>query len=165
MYMKKIDIMPGKENLFYDEVGKRPIFVKFYMDGCPHCENMKPAWNELENDLINNYEGDFTIMAVNANALNTLKSPIIENVEGFPTIFIINKDGSKGIDYNGDRSKADMLNFVLSNFNIKKMRSPTTYPLRVKKQNIRKTKSKKIKKSKKSKKSKKNIKRTRKYRG
>ena len=160
--MKKIDIVVGKENLFYDEVGKRPIFVKFYMDGCLHCENMKPAWNELENDLINNYEGDFTIMAVNANALNQLKSPIIENVEGFPTIFMVNKDGSKGIDYNGDRSKTDMLNFVLSNSNVKKSRLPTPYPRRIKRQKIKKSKSKKLNKSKKVKKY---NRRTRRYRG
>ena len=73
--MKKIDIFPGKENLFYGEVGKHAIFVKFYMDGCPHCENMKQDWIELENELLQNYYGDLTIMSVNARALNNLKSP------------------------------------------------------------------------------------------
>lgn len=115
--MKKIDIRPGKENLFYDEIGKRPIFVKFYMDGCPHCEIMKPAWEELENDLLNNYDGDFTIMSVNARSLNTLKGPIVENVQGFPTLFVINRNGTKGLDYNGSRTKDDMLNFILHNNN------------------------------------------------
>ena len=123
--MKILDINPGKENLFYNEIGKRPIFVKFYMDGCPHCENMKPAWKELENSLINNYDGDFTIMSVNARTLNTLKSPITEKVQGFPTLFVINKNGSKGIDYNGTRTKDDMLSFLLHNkLGIYKKQSP-----------------------------------------
>jgi thiol-disulfide isomerase/thioredoxin len=158
--MKKLDIALGKENLFYEEVGKRPIFVKFYMDGCPHCENMKPAWNQLANDLTTNYDGDFTIMDVNANTLNTLKSPLVENVEGFPTIFTIKKDGTKGLDYNGDRSEADMLSFILSNSDIrKKQHSLTPYPM--KKLKHKRSRSKKTKRSKKYKKSKKSTKRRR----
>lgn len=113
--MKKIDIMPGKENLFYSEVGKHPIFVKFYMDGCPHCENMKQDWIDLENELLNNYSGDLTVMSVNARALNTLKSPLTSQVNGFPTIFMIKRDGSKGLDFQGERTKDDMLEFVLEN--------------------------------------------------
>lgn len=113
--MKKINIIPGNEHLFNDEVGKRPIFVKFYMDGCPHCENMKPAWRELENELISNYTGDFTIMNVNARALNNIDNPIVRDIQGFPTIFMINKDGRKMADYDGDRSKKDMLTFIENN--------------------------------------------------
>jgi len=115
MYMKKIDIMQGKENLFYSEVGKHSIFVKFYMDGCPHCENMKQDWIDLENELLNNYSGDLTVMSVNARTLNTLKSPLTSQVNGFPTIFMIERDGSKGLDFQGERTKDDMLKFVLEN--------------------------------------------------
>ena len=127
--MKKLDIRPGRESLFYDEIGKRPIFVKFYMDGCPHCEIMKPAWEELENDLLNNYDGDFTIMSVNARSLNTLKGPIVENVQGFPTLFIINKNGTKGMDYNGVRTKDDMLSFLLHNKVYIHKKQSFSYPL------------------------------------
>lgn len=121
--MKKIDIFPGKENLFYGEVGKHPIFVKFYMDGCPHCENMKQDWIELENELLKNYDGDLTIMSVNARTLNNLKSPLISSIRGFPTIFMINKNGSKGLEFEGDRTKDMMLQFLLSNSDIKQKQS------------------------------------------
>lgn len=117
--MKKIDILPGKENLFYSEVGKHPIFVKFYMDGCPHCENMKQDWIELENELLKNYDGELTIMSVNARALNNLRTPLTSSIRGFPTIFMINKDGSKGLEFEGDRTKDTMLKFLLSNSDIK----------------------------------------------
>jgi len=160
--MKKINIFPENEKLFYDEVGKRPVFVKFYMDGCPHCENMKPAWIELENELIKNYQGDFTIMDVNARALNTLKNPITKYVEGFPSIFIIKKDGSKGLDFEGERTKDDMLNFVLDNvseINKKELSQSDLMPIHMMSSDmnnkIRKYKSKKSKKTKKTKKTKK----------
>lgn len=166
--MKKIDILPGKENLFYNEVGKHPVFVKFYMDGCPHCENMKQDWIDLENELLNNYSGDLTIMSVNARALNTLKSPLTNQVNGFPTIFIIKRDGTKGLDFQGERTKDEMLNFVLDNIKeVKKQEFKSIAPMPTPvytsvikksnsalKQKLRKTrKSRKSKKSRKSRKS------------
>lgn len=121
--MKKIDIRPGKENLFYDELGKRAIFVKFYMDGCPHCENMKLDWEELENELLNNYDGNFTIMSVNERVLKSLNHPILNDVKGFPTIYMINERGQKVATYNGEKTKNEMLKFILQNSNIKKKHS------------------------------------------
>jgi thiol-disulfide isomerase/thioredoxin len=115
LYMKKIDILPGNEQMFNDEIGRQPIFVKFYMDGCPHCENMKPDWASLEDELLSNYDGDFTIMSVNARSLNDITNPIVKDVQGFPTLFMINKDGSKGANYEGERTKEDMLNFIIKN--------------------------------------------------
>ena len=29
----------------------KPIAIFFYMDGCPHCETMKPIWSELEKEI------------------------------------------------------------------------------------------------------------------
>ena len=156
--MKKINILPENEKLFYNEVGKRPVFVKFYMDGCPHCENMKPAWIDLENELMQKYQGDFTIMDVNARALNTLKSPIIQYVEGFPSIFIIKKDGSKGLDFEGERTKDDMLKFVLDNvseINKKESSQPTLMQMPMKMRIIRKYKTKQSKKRRNTKKTRK----------
>lgn len=172
--MKKIDIIPGKENLFYNEVGKHPIFVKFYMDGCPHCENMKQDWIDLENELLNNYTGDLTVMSVNARALNTLKSPLTDKVNGFPTIFMIERNGTKGRDFQGERIKQDMLKFVLDNSkDVKKRTSlgntvPMSMPMissiqtKIRKHKLKRHRSKKSKRTKKSKsKSKKNHKKTR----
>jgi len=28
----------------------KPVAIFFYMDGCPHCETMKPIWSALEKD-------------------------------------------------------------------------------------------------------------------
>ena len=33
------------------ELKKKHGIVLFYMDGCGHCETMKPAWNKLINEL------------------------------------------------------------------------------------------------------------------
>ena len=29
----------------------KPVAIFFYMDGCPHCETMKPIWSELEKEM------------------------------------------------------------------------------------------------------------------
>ena len=28
----------------------KPVFIFFYLDGCPHCEIMDPIWTELERE-------------------------------------------------------------------------------------------------------------------
>lgn len=28
----------------------KPVAIFFYMDGCPHCEAMKPIWSDMEKD-------------------------------------------------------------------------------------------------------------------
>lgn len=170
--MKKIDITPGKENLFYSEVGKHPIFAKFYMDGCPHCENMKQEWVDLENELLNNYSGDLTIMSVNARVLDRLRSPLSRHVNGFPTIFMIKRDGTKGLDFNGERTKDDMLKFILDNETyVKKniaLQNNMMMPVEITKTDKRKPKKHKTKKhetkKRKTKKSKKNNLKNKKYR-
>ena len=44
----------GPENtLFFDsEIEKSPSFVKFYSSSCSHCINMKPAWDDMTNEIL-----------------------------------------------------------------------------------------------------------------
>jgi hypothetical protein len=53
-----------------------------------------------------------------------LKHPILNDIQGFPTLFMINEKGQKMADYNGERTKGEMLNFILQNSNIKTKSSP-----------------------------------------
>ena len=116
----------GPENtLFFDsEIEKSPSFVKFYSSSCSHCINMKPAWDDMTNEILKDYTGDLIIMEVNADALSNIKHQnIVNDVSGFPTIMSITAKGIKSKDYSGNRSKEDLINFIVDSFKISKKNS------------------------------------------
>jgi thiol-disulfide isomerase/thioredoxin len=116
----------GPENTLYfdSEIKKSPSFVKFYSPSCSHCIAMKPAWDEMSNELLKDYTGDLIIMEVNADALSNIKHQnIVNDVNGFPTIMSITAEGIKSKDYTGNRSKEDLINFIIDSFKISKKTS------------------------------------------
>ena len=85
-----------------------PKIVLYYVPWCPHCKNMMPEWNKLEQSM----NGSQT----NVNKVNCEENPEEakkNNVDGFPTIILF-KDG-KSIPYEGDRSAEAIKDFVENN--------------------------------------------------
>ena len=85
-----------------------PKIVLFYVPWCPHCKNMMPEWNKLEQSM----NGTQTVV----NKVNCEENPEEaknNNVDGFPTIILF-KDG-KSIPYEGDRSAEAIKSFIESN--------------------------------------------------
>ncbi len=83
------------------------LFVKYYMVGCGHCEDLEPVWKLIESKLKKEKEKkDVLVTQLNADYMNNADIP---NVEGFPTISIIK--GGKKIDHDGSRTENDILNF------------------------------------------------------
>ena len=109
--MKIIDIGENDSDLFNREIENGPAFVKFYMPGCIHCENLKPTWIDLVDDMKSN-SSDLSIIDVHSNALNGINSNIRNNVIGFPTIMMIYNGGKSFKIYEGDRSLEDMKKFI-----------------------------------------------------
>ena len=91
----------GKKSL---ENGKKLIF--FHMDGCPHCESMKPEWDKLK--------------ATNSSHIKLedyerkQKPDLVEkfSIRGFPSIVLVDDNNDKVDEYNGDR-KAKSINDYL----------------------------------------------------
>ena len=91
----------GKKSL---EKGKKLIF--FHMDGCPHCESMKPEWDKLK--------------ATNSSHIKLedyerkQKPDLVEkfSIRGFPSIVLVDDNNDKVDEYNGDR-KAKSINDYL----------------------------------------------------
>ena len=86
-----------------------PKIVLYYVPWCPHCKNMMPEWNKLEQSM-NGYS------QTNVNKVNCEENPEEakkNNVDGFPTIILF-KDG-KSIPYEGDRSAEAIKDFVENN--------------------------------------------------
>jgi len=62
----------------------KPLVVLFYMDGCPHCEANKPAWEDFKKSC------KLPVAEIESN-----ETPSSSGVSGFPTMIYIKKDGSK----------------------------------------------------------------------
>ena len=88
----------GKKSL---DKGTKLIF--FHMDGCPHCETMKPEWEKLKtlnssNITLEDYE-------------RKQKADLVEkfSISGFPAIILTDDNNEKVDEYSGKRT-ADALN-------------------------------------------------------
>jgi len=73
---------------------KKPItIVYFYMIGCPHCEAMRPAWNDAKKKLKDKAD-------VKEVESRDVKSD--DNVSSFPTI-VVRKEGKEVKRMEGSR--------------------------------------------------------------
>ena len=117
-------------------------FVKFHQPTCPHCINMKEAWEDLGKLLQDKCKDDISLIEVNGDALSESKSDVSKEIKGFPTIMIL-EDGKKKVEYSGDRTTEDMLKFIIDN----KIMSPISggYKKGGKKSRTMKSKTKKNK--------------------
>jgi len=114
-YKEKYLQLKKTENTLLEQSGGRleqstgkPKLVLFKAEWCGHCSRFKPTWEELKNKITNvdfvTYDADS-----NQSELSTY------NVEGFPTIILDNNN--KKIEYNGDRSSNNIIQFVNDNLN------------------------------------------------
>lgn len=111
-----ISIEPDQGKDFDKIINKKNnvAFVKFYQPTCPHCINMKEAWEDLEKLLQDKCKDDISLIEVNGDALSESKSDVSKEIRGFPTIMIL-EEGEKKVEYSGDRTTEDMLKFMINN--------------------------------------------------
>ncbi len=98
---------------FNDSIQDAHALVLFYMDGCPHCEIMKPEWNKFEKNLERNgmkhsmkspKSLEKMIARVNSDYINRVNCD--RDILGYPTIFEM-VGGNKKKEYNGNRTAED----------------------------------------------------------
>lgn len=114
--MKFLHIDPSNKELleeFKNTIGKKPIFVLFYMEGCGPCNATRPEWKKLDN-IKDKIHKDILIADIDNSLLEQLNEyPSIRNISGFPTMkFIKNKDEMS--DYTGGRTVDDFVNWINS---------------------------------------------------
>ena len=71
----------------------RPLLVLFFMDGCPHCEANKPAWEEAKK------KADVPTAEIEASATPEEEAP------GFPTMKYKSDSGTK--ETSGQKESGD----------------------------------------------------------
>ena len=90
-----------------------PTFTLFYMNGCPHCEDIMPdfsKWAAAGQFLAND-------KSVKIRKLEREEAgPLLDqkNIKGFPTFVLTTADG-RDIEYEGERSSSGYEEFILKN--------------------------------------------------
>jgi thioredoxin-related protein len=97
------------------ELQNKHGIVLFYMDGCGHCENMKPDWNKLIEELKDKHKDEIILGAIESSNMHIFKkSGISPSVSGFPTILYFHPNNLTRPDaYKGDRSYEDLKKWIL----------------------------------------------------
>jgi len=83
---------------------QKNILILYYVTYCGHCKKLFPTWNKLKKQLKNK------VIFIDINGEKKQNICKRDSVNAFPTIRLI-KNGEI-IDYNGDRSYKDLLNFA-----------------------------------------------------
>ena len=113
------DLEKETHNFESSNYTNKPVIVFVYMNGCPHCEMMKPAWNSFKE------ANTISTIDVNHKLLNSLiskDSSIFKPANSFPTIY-----SNSNLTYEGDRSTNSFLEFskIVKQKNLEKQKTKT----------------------------------------
>ena len=112
IYMKFIHISPNGAVLFDSLVEKTPAFVKFYSEGCGHCEAMKDDWKKIKKEIKPYKDIDINVIDVNSKAIPNIKSKCAKNINGFPTIIEVLPGGEPGMEHTSQRTTKELMNTI-----------------------------------------------------
>lgn len=87
--------------------------VEFFAPWCGHCKNLEPEWAAAASTVKDQTKGRVKLGAVDATVHQVLASRY--GIRGFPTIKIFRK-GEDPEDYQGGRSRGDIVNTALDLF-------------------------------------------------
>ncbi len=82
--------------------------VLVHMNGCGHCKKMMPDWEKCK-------QANDTEIKMRAVEMSEGDGPELckkHNIKGFPTIVLLDESGEKISDYDGERTKDSMLEFL-----------------------------------------------------
>ena len=100
---------PNSVRRYNMSMKKKPTMVLFYMDGCGHCEAMKPEWKVFEKEA-QKRKHDCLVARVNGDYMSDIEGP--KDIIGYPTIFRI-MNGVKQAEHHGPRTKDEFMRFLI----------------------------------------------------
>jgi thioredoxin-like negative regulator of GroEL len=121
---KTRNVLPQQQ---VEEVNNAPTVIGLiYANWCHHCQALKPAWEDMKKDIMNNYNGKFSIVEIEADQPD--KSEKLAKLEqmldgqkidasGYPTI--VKVAGGRVDYYGGNRELADMKHWATGQDNEK----------------------------------------------
>nr|XP_026691925.1 dnaJ homolog subfamily C member 10 isoform X1 [Ciona intestinalis] len=87
-------------------------FVNFYSPRCSHCHDLAPTWREFAKEMT----GVVNIAALECSGMNLIFC-LKQKIRSFPNLRFF-RPQTEPIKYMGDRSKKDLMKFVLEHVNI-----------------------------------------------
>ncbi|XP_072890485.1 protein disulfide-isomerase A6 [Hemitrygon akajei] len=112
---KKDVITLTDDNFDENVIGSSDIWmVEFYAPWCGHCKRLEPEWAEAATEVKEQTGGKVKLAAVDATTSQALAGRY--GIRGYPTIKIFHKDEDNPIDYDGGRSKSDIVARALELF-------------------------------------------------
>tara|TARA_Y100000817_G_C16781018_1_gene510600 strand:- start:165 stop:1049 length:885 start_codon:yes stop_codon:yes gene_type:complete len=103
---------------------KQPCLALFLMDGCGHCEELKPKWEILKEKLNNTPSISLVVAEIKSDKSDEISNMIHTSIPGFPSIVAI-KDGKAVEQFQGEREVDNIMKFVKKHFGKKGGRRKT----------------------------------------
>lgn len=109
-YLEKSDFTASGD--LDPKLARKPVFIMLQAGYCGHCTTAKPAFQALANSgTVNCMTIQIDGQRPSEKALSSMLDSICPGFRGFPSYVLYNH--GKKIPYNGNRSTADMKQFVL----------------------------------------------------
>jgi thiol-disulfide isomerase/thioredoxin len=100
---------------FADLGEKQNVFTLYHMTGCPHCEEILPAYEKFAAAGQIEVNGKkVKIRALEQNDKNAAPELEARNVTGFPTFILATASGNY-LEYKGDRTVDGIKEFISKN--------------------------------------------------
>lgn len=88
-----------------------PRFVMYYADWCPHCQSVKPAFQEF---VSSGFSDAGKKVAVEMVEEKSIPADVKSTIQGYPTFVLYKADGST-MEYHGARDVSAMKDFIGQN--------------------------------------------------
>lgn len=86
------------------------VFTLYYVDWCPHCKSVKPAFEEFaKNGFVTVAGKNVKVRAVECEKESEKAAG--KPIKGYPTLLLETAEG-KTVEYQGDRTPAGYLQFL-----------------------------------------------------
>ena len=107
---------------FDNENKKYPVFAKYFSPTCPACIAMESEWDDMCKDIDKKYNTDMIMAQIDPQGMNKLEGmKTHSDVAYVPSIMIL-KNGQKVKEYEGEKRKDKMVQFLVENGLIKPKR-------------------------------------------
>ena len=133
-----------------DVMKKGIVIIGFFMQPkrCPHCDELKPTWNQLLRKYKNITSDMPTALVTSIMGTESLIDSKDTEINGYPTIRVFRNGKKYGRDYNSERTFEALSNYIDNQFGIVMSGGDKKYKKKLKTLKRRKKRRRKTRKKK-----------------